>query len=587
MKKIIALLSTICISLTCTTISATDSIADNNGIASDNVGEYQDGGITYEYDENGRKIKEIHNEDGSIYTYEYEYDADGRKIKEIATYDTGVVITRHFDRVGNVLQSIYTEGDYTYATTYEYADDGSVSKRIEEGSDGEVYTLTYEYYENGNVHIEYKKNVDGIITITEYDEDGNILDQRTEGEISDSGISYEYYENGNISKLTRRDADGNVYYTAIYDADERILKEVNDDGSDVYTTIHTYHEGGSRTRTVTNADGTYTNITDYDENGDVTRVYTDDHGVITEKSYTEDKKEEKKTETLTIYNYCNEYWDIVKQISSYGNGEIDTVGYEFEYDENGNAVKEIQNGGETVIIFEYGSDGNLIKEVTSSGDGTSSVTNEYDENGNRVKRITETIDGKITTDEFEYSGDLITKVTEITGDIVSVYKYEFEGDYTTEEIRYDGTIGSDGEFLFTDEVSVISMDYEFGENGNPIKQMVDYSRFYSSPSFVSEYENLLTAEAEIDSDGYLSKTIEEFKDSTMPIHVTVYHNILIDNLTEGDLDADGEIGVVDLVMMGKFVMGEGILSEFSMADLSGDEIVNSVDLAILRHNLVS
>lgn len=59
---------------------------------------------------------------------------------------------------------------------------------------------------------------------------------------------------------------------------------------------------------------------------------------------------------------------------------------------------------------------------------------------------------------------------------------------------------------------------------------------------------------------------------------------ILDSGLKGDLNSDGKITVADLVIMEKYILGSQTLTEkqFTIADLSGDNAVDSFDLVLLR-----
>ena len=55
----------------------------------------------------------------------------------------------------------------------------------------------------------------------------------------------------------------------------------------------------------------------------------------------------------------------------------------------------------------------------------------------------------------------------------------------------------------------------------------------------------------------------------------------------GDADADGTIGVLDIVMLQKYILGEGTLTDAESADMNGDGTVDVFDLALLKRVLLT
>lgn len=63
---------------------------------------------------------------------------------------------------------------------------------------------------------------------------------------------------------------------------------------------------------------------------------------------------------------------------------------------------------------------------------------------------------------------------------------------------------------------------------------------------------------------------------------------VLDSDLKGDINSDGEITVTDLVLMEKYILGSQAFTEkqFSNAELSGDNVIDSFDLVLLRKLLI-
>ena len=79
------------------------------------------------------------------------------------------------------------------------------------------------------------------------------------------------------------------------------------------------------------------------------------------------------------------------------------------------------------------------------------------------------------------------------------------------------------------------------------------------------------------------------------IYIYFHENVLrsdfrrvcgIPNFVLGDIDCDGEVGVIDLVMLQKWLSGYGNLSNWQSADLHQDGIINIFDLVLLKRMLI-
>ena len=55
----------------------------------------------------------------------------------------------------------------------------------------------------------------------------------------------------------------------------------------------------------------------------------------------------------------------------------------------------------------------------------------------------------------------------------------------------------------------------------------------------------------------------------------------------GDLNDDGEVGVTDVVILQKWLLGSGELENWQSADLHEDGIINIYDLLLLKQMLIA
>ncbi|MDE6797500.1 MAG: dockerin type I repeat-containing protein, partial [Ruminococcus sp.] len=71
----------------------------------------------------------------------------------------------------------------------------------------------------------------------------------------------------------------------------------------------------------------------------------------------------------------------------------------------------------------------------------------------------------------------------------------------------------------------------------------------------------------------------------LPVEIPV---ITVDGILKGDINSDGEITVADLVLLEKHILGAGNLTvkQYTVADLTGDKIIDSFDMVMMRKMLV-
>lgn len=251
--------------------------------------------------------------------------------------------------------------------------------------------------------------------------------------------------------------------------------------------------------TVYNADGSVQSLTKYicNESGDTLEgtCYDMDGNVVSstlyEYEYDTDGNKIKETENWT---------NTQNNLSS-------SILREYEYDTNGNMMKLKLNNSDVegfyIDEYEYDANGNVTKNIYThfDGDGNVTVTNsheyEYDTNGNKIKHIyTDEMYSFLYEYENEYdaNGNIIKYIcnsmnedgTELGTDL-SEYKYDAENRLFSETF-YD----SMGEIIY----------YEYDEHGNNIRH-IQYDEFL--PSFCAEYkymelQDYLDAKESIDAE---------------------------------------------------------------------------------------
>lgn len=215
----------------------------------------------YEYDENGRCVREYseHNEDGSTYEVCYEYDAVGNQ--------TGKVI--------------YKNGENVFECRSEYDDRGSVIAYYEPDryGDGLDHTTEYEYNDDGTVRSETSYDAKGNLYYHgEHTYDANGLKVRSDvtswGEYrgyweyiyDDRGVLLEvhrYNEYGN-----ENDEDRELYYTEYDEAGNQITYAV------LYTTGTNRGTPRVTCRRTFDSAGNVTEERQYDYDGKLDNLYT-------------------------------------------------------------------------------------------------------------------------------------------------------------------------------------------------------------------------------------------------------------------------------------------------------------------------
>ncbi len=334
MKKILALLLTVCLMVSLCACSLTDKLAEGvqQGL-SDLAAQLSSPSVASETTET------------------IETGADGVVTR------TRTVTEYTYDENGNVLTSVVTTTN----------DDGTVF----------VTTETNEYDENGNITHETYETSEGYKSedIYEYDENGNTIHSTyTSSDGFSSESTYEYDENGNQTLQRYVDSDYSSETVTIYNEDGYPIDVVNttvQEGETIVDhTVNTYDENGMLLVSEFDENG-FTTKTEYtyDENGNVTlEHFENSDGYTTDKTYTYDE------------NGWETGWE---ETSSAG----DHYYFKSEQDENGNTIREerLSEDGLTVSEYTYDENGNRLSDHTTSADGTvSAYYYIYDENGTQI-----------------------------------------------------------------------------------------------------------------------------------------------------------------------------------------------------------
>ena len=224
-----------------------------------------------------------------------------------------------YDNIGN---QIMTEDSTGWWMTYTY--DGNENLMNTKSSDG-GYNKDYAYDENGA--LVYETNGSEWTKYTN-DANGNCIKSETSyGYV----VEYEYDARGNV--VTKKNGDTVIKYE--YDEYCRETKVSNGD----YWKTTAYNEFGDVLK-MEDSSGWWETYT-YDENGN--EVYVEDsNGKWRKTTHVEDMMTIEESDGMVTKIYFDETGKMVKK--DYGGG----VCAYFEYDENGNLIREKDDTGVTV-----------------------------------------------------------------------------------------------------------------------------------------------------------------------------------------------------------------------------------------------
>jgi hypothetical protein len=564
---------------------------------------------TLYYDTNGNPVSEDVGDDDigediDDPSYIPEYNDKGQLIKEICYYNNGDIIetiTYEYNQLGQITKrtSVTEEPDTTYTqeSIYEYDSLGN---------------LTYEKYINGDFWTVYE---------CVYSEDGVMLAEH----ICNSDGEKEHYD-----------------YTDNLDSDDTSYDVLSEDGKFGYN----LYSGSAEITYIAFDKADY-----YNEKTTVLKEFEDGEVFnYTEYVHNKKELELEIPETVDGYPVVGIYlrdvsYDFITKISLPSTINYISIDEELVPNLKYTEISEdnqyyISQGG---VIYPIGCrdiaflppafSGTLVLPATYVGSGGEAYN--FDDYGNiKAFEISDNASG-VKPKYYTYDGLL--------------YQYEMElYDYTLNEyVTYknvliscpagktgtvkvnDGTtvIGEEA-FQYTkanmiilpDSVEQILFDaFFYAEAGGVVipesvtyiedfesedlDDFMGYQMMYvKSGSYADEYAKALE-QVNIDAINTVKDFLEINPDSfdvLFPDDYTKkqYNDILngyaaksvdIENIRDGDLDGNGSIGIVDIVTLSKYVLGKATLAPgtLSAADLSGDGVVNSVDLAILRNKVIN
>lgn len=257
---------------------------------------------TYDFDENGRLIREEHD---SGYTEEYEYDSHGNCIRNWWTYADSEEVRET-------------------TTAYTYDEAGKITFSVNSHSYSDTQTqIHYYYYPNGNVMMQMEISNRGDVNFGFYPNNPKDTMAWSYGSSAGSMLDWEYTveadANGYFTKIIRTDTQTGESQTATmeYDQNGNLVKHTNFYGD----TKQWEYDSQNR-------------LVKYTRNGDVTEYEYDDQGrLVSQKKTTEDGESDTQT-----WAY-NEAGMTVKRTESDvyidGEGTMEQI-MEIEYTENAN-----------------------------------------------------------------------------------------------------------------------------------------------------------------------------------------------------------------------------------------------------------
>lgn len=490
--------------------------------------------VTYEYDEQGRKIVEtdmLGNETKYQYDIEgnteyvftaagpvirNEYDSQNRKVKTwyhnpdscthpvTVTCENGIlqetIKYNNNNRITERLDALNRKTAYTY-------DGNSRLVKTSQFLDGREISALYDYDEKGKKVSE--TDYDGFVTTWEYDAMGRVIGKTIPGDFSSVNS---YNAEGMIENSTDYNNDTTAYtYDSVY---RRLTKTDYLAGGEVN---YTYEPVSGRISTVTDANGVtsyyYDSVTGklsskdtpdgktlsytYYPNG---QIQTRDIGTET-WTHTYDTLNRLETVTRTNGDTASYSWNAQGNLESTTDFAGNVTSYTYDWMGRLTEIKTVNtlNVTETHFIYELDDAGNRTAVTDLSGTRTEYV---YDDLNRLVTETVVTPQNDISTTDYTYSdgGKILTKQTEsqitehtydtfgrlsmiqvkdLSDTILSETQYQYDSNGNTISILKDG-VETIQTFDFENRLETVaktglSANYTYDSNGNRIRSNVNGS----------------------------------------------------------------------------------------------------------------
>lgn len=382
--------------------------------------------VEYTYDRYGNVIEELDKKSGN--KTQYEYDDFFRTIKTTETKTekgkTTVKTTQSkYDNNGNVVESTDECGRIT---TYTYDSlNRNKTTTLKVGSDTKITKNEYTYGSTDVFDGVQCMVVNDAFITTIYNEKGEEL---SKSYVDGNGRTVKELSNGFYSDYTY-DSQGKVFTTYVSGMNEDDVSKVVGEK----LTVTTYDAKGNQTSTITNPEITGTQYEvgndsivtkkEYDVNGNVTKS-VDGEGNVTSYEY---DNQGRVTQVTTPEGNANSYkYDNIINDKELINlkGVIDNKLVESTVtDAMGNISRTYNNGaGQTLKILDE------INQKDNSGKGISTVY-EYDDNGQQIKETY--ADGSYVQSEYEASTGYLLKKSKFNKngkcESYTTYSYDTEG----------------------------------------------------------------------------------------------------------------------------------------------------------------
>ena len=336
----------------------------------------------FEYDYQGRKIKET---DANNNSNTYEYDCKGQLIKstnalnQSATtqYDlAGQVVSSTdlngnttvvtYDKLGRAIQSVSPFDSRNAVTKTYYDKNSNVVKKSVKKDENTYQSEEYKYDKMGNL-IASISGDDSETAVVQYQYDiANRMTKMITGlsQYSDNPIAgnvtvYSYNENGFLEKTT--DPMGNTEYNELFDIYGNILAKTDKNNKTLFYTYGAYGVTSEDTREDVKKEVTYNSL-----GQQIKTSSTNADGSVVEENYTYDafgRLTSKTSNDGTIQNYT---YDNSSNLLTYDMIKDDQTKNSITYSYNKlNRLTQLTNN-DNIYVYQYDKNGNLTTVFDST-----------------------------------------------------------------------------------------------------------------------------------------------------------------------------------------------------------------------------
>ncbi len=356
-----------------------------------------DNHVKYEYDSQGRVIKDTY-EDKDTVTYQYDNTGALGRVTDSAT---GISTTYYYDLTDRLMRYTEKGSGYSHIVGYAYDTLNNLTSLVET-INGTEHTTSYTYDSDNRVSSVTNGKANEAYTYDNYSRltkkvTNNVIDESTTTVLTDTFTyrSSSTGTTGQVAKLVSDAAAYDVTYEYTYDNNGNITSVK----SGTKTTSYVYDSANQLIRE-NNQAANKTWTWSYDSAGNITsrKEYGYTTGTL-------------GTPTGTVaYTYGNTTWGDL--LTKYGSSTITS-----------DAIGNMLSDGTLTFTWEHG------RELATVKKGSTTWTNTYNADGLRTKRTNGS-----TTYSYVYNGSSLSQMT--VGDNALYFAYDASGSPLA--VTYDG-----------------------------------------------------------------------------------------------------------------------------------------------------